>query len=170
ALVLTGLPLFLCMPLTNDVQLYDQAARNVLRGGTHYREVFDTNLPGIVWLHVAVRGLLGRSDQALRLVDFFVVSAIVWLLVRWLRRLGVGRAEGVWLGFFLLTFYLSTSEWVHCQRDVWMLLPAVGGLWLRGRQLAELTAPEPSPRRVVLGAVAEGLCWGAGFWIKPFVA
>jgi hypothetical protein len=170
ALLLTGLPLFLCMPLTNDVTLYDQAARNVLHGGTHYREVFDTNLPGMVWLHAAVRGLLGWSDQALRLVDFLVVSAIVWLLVRWLRPLGRGRAERVWAGVLLLTFYLSTSEWVHCQRDVWMLLPALGGMWLRRRQLAELTGPDPSSLRLALGAVAEGLCWGVAFWIKPFVA
>jgi hypothetical protein len=169
-LLLTALPLFLCMPLTNDVMLYDQAARNVLHGGTHYREVFDTNLPGMVWLHVAVRGLLGWSDQALRLVDFLVVSGIVWLLVRWLRPLGVGRAAGVWVGVLLLTFYLSTSEWVHCQRDIWMLLPALGGMWLRRRQLAELTGPAPSFLRIGLGAVAEGLCWGAAFWIKPFVA
>jgi hypothetical protein len=36
--------------------------------------------------------------------------------------------------------------------------------------LAELIAPAPSPRRLGLRALAEGLCWGAAFWIKPFVA
>src|ERR1043166_6581012 len=50
-LLVTAVPLFLCMPLCNDATLYDLAARNILHGGTLYHEVFDTNLPGMVWLH-----------------------------------------------------------------------------------------------------------------------
>jgi hypothetical protein len=170
ALLLTALPLFLCMPLCNDATHYDQAAWNVLHGGIHYQDVFDTNLPGMVWLHMAVRSLLGWSWEALRLADFLVVCSIVWLLVGWLRGLGLGRTERVWTAVFVLTFYLSTSELVHAQRDVWMLLPALAGLWLRRRQLGEMTSPAPAPLRVIAGALAEGLCWGAAFWIKPFVA
>src|SRR4051794_30443222 len=60
ALVLVGgVPLFLRMPLWADPIQYDIAARNVLRGGMHYRDVFDVNLPGMVWLHAAIRGLFG---------------------------------------------------------------------------------------------------------------
>ena len=33
----------------------------------------------------------------------------------------------------LLTFYMGTSEWCHCQRDVWMLLPSLSAVTLRLR-------------------------------------
>jgi hypothetical protein len=169
ALLILALPLFLCMPLCNDVTLYDLAARNVLRGGTHYRDIFDTNLPGMVWLHLALRGLLGWSWPVLRLVDFFVVCGIAGLLVRWLRPLGMEGAAAVWWIVLVFVFYLSTSELVHCQRDVWMLLPALGGMWLRQRQLEELAGSTPAPLRLAIRGMGEGLCWGTAFWIKPFV-
>ncbi|HEY1187812.1 MAG TPA: hypothetical protein VGE74_09150, partial [Gemmata sp.] len=46
ALLVAGLPLLLQMPLWCDTTLYTVAARNVASGGTHYRDVFDTNPPG----------------------------------------------------------------------------------------------------------------------------
>lgn len=42
--------------------MYDVAARNILRGGVHYRDVFDTNLPGIVWLMAAIRSAKGDNE------------------------------------------------------------------------------------------------------------
>src|SRR5205809_7999245 len=70
------LPLFLCMPPETDITFYDLSARNILRGGVHYRDAFDTNLPGMVWLHAVVRATLGWSSESLRAVDFAVVAAI----------------------------------------------------------------------------------------------
>ena len=58
-------PLFLCMPLWNDVTLHDMAVRSMLRGGVHYRDVFDTNLPGIDWLMAGVRFAAGWRSEAL---------------------------------------------------------------------------------------------------------
>ena len=56
-----GVPLFLRMPPWCDLTLYDVAAQNLLRGGVHYRDVFDTNLPGFVWVLAALQSVLGRS-------------------------------------------------------------------------------------------------------------
>src|SRR5712692_3196119 len=81
--LLLCLPLFVCLPLWADVTLYDLAARSVLRGGVHYRDIFDTNLPGMLWLHLAVRAALGWSTEALRLVDISVFALSVLLLARW---------------------------------------------------------------------------------------
>src|SRR5262245_5988725 len=89
ALLIVGAPIFICRAPGLDATLYDMAARSVLRGGVHYREIFDTNLPGMVWLHVLVRGAFGWSSEAIRAVDFAVVALIVWLLVGWARRLGL---------------------------------------------------------------------------------
>ena len=48
-----------------DLTLYDMAARSIMAGGVHYRDVFDTNLPGFVWLLVIVRRTL-KSDGGSR--------------------------------------------------------------------------------------------------------
>jgi hypothetical protein len=61
-----GLPLFVCMPLWNDVNHYDLCARTLLRGGALYRDAFDNNLPGVVWAQAAVRAALGWRPEALR--------------------------------------------------------------------------------------------------------
>jgi hypothetical protein len=168
--VVFWVPLLLCMPLWHDVAHYDICARNVLHGGVHYRDIADLNLPGMVWAHAAVRSLLGWSSEALRVVDLAVVCLNIWLLVRWLGLLGLSTGARVWTAAALLAAYFSTSEWCHCQRDTWMLLPSLSALTLRREQVVALAAGETSGRSVVLRALLEGLCWGVGFWIKPFVA
>src|SRR6478752_5586949 len=81
AVLLVGVPLFLCMPPWNDVTLHDMAARSILRGGVHYRDVFDTNLPGIDWAMAGVRLLFGWGYESLRAVDLLVIATEVALLL-----------------------------------------------------------------------------------------
>jgi hypothetical protein len=81
-LLVTAVPLFLCMPLCNDTTLWDLAARTVMRGGLLYRDLFETNLPGMLVPHVAVRSLFGWRWEALRAADLVMVGGIVALLVR----------------------------------------------------------------------------------------
>jgi hypothetical protein len=167
-LLLVGLPLFVCMPVWCDVTLFDLCARDVLRGGVHYRDLFDNNLPGMLWAHLAVRPLVGWGSESIRLVDFAVVAAEVTLLLAWLRGLGRSSLVLSWTAFALLACYLSMPERCHCQRDGWMLLPALLALFMRRRQLERWQKPTPSA--VLFGyAVLEGLCWAAAFWVKPFV-
>src|SRR5215218_4086988 len=56
-----GLPLFLRSPPWCDITLYQLAARNLLQGGVHYRDLFDTNLPGFVWAMTALYSLFGPN-------------------------------------------------------------------------------------------------------------
>jgi hypothetical protein len=168
-LMLLALPLFLCMPVWIDASLYDLAARNVLHGGVHYRDLFDTNLPGMLWLHLVVRSALGWSTEALRLVDILLFGLSGWLLGRWLKPLNLPAALPAWLAVFCFLFYFSTTEWCHCQRDMWMLPFTLVALHLHRRQMADLVDMAVSGRQLTLRGLAEGLCWGAAFWIKPFV-
>jgi hypothetical protein len=176
---LVGLPPFLRMPLGNDTVHYDLCARTVLRGGILYQDLFDTNLPGIVWWHLALRSLAGWSSEAMRLADLAIVSAIICLLSRWPRQSGRRRIPGVWVAALLGAFYFSTSEFCHAQRDVWMLLPALAAVSLRRLRIADCRLPMADSRRGVpllqsairnpQSAMLEGLCWGLAVWIKPFV-
>ncbi|MBI1900729.1 MAG: hypothetical protein HYS13_06420 [Planctomycetia bacterium] len=197
-LVVVHGPAFLCLGLDSDITNYDLLARGVLQGQVLYRDALEPNLPGIVWLHVAIRSVLGWESAALRAVDLLFVAGIAWLLGRWLtgsegsradvqgvapslarrvsesrslaRRVSVGTGARLGLVAVVLAFYFTTTEWCHCQRDTWMLLPALVGLELRRGQLRRLSLPESSRRAIAGWALAEGAVWAAAFWIKPFVA
>ncbi|MBV9125404.1 MAG: hypothetical protein JO112_18770, partial [Planctomycetes bacterium] len=167
-IVVAWLPLFLCLPLWYDPVHYDICARTVLRGGVMYRDVFDNNLPGVIWVHMVVRGLFGWRPEVLNLADFLFFSVAVGFLVSWI--IPAGRTGvRVWTAVALYALYLSTPEVCHCQRDVWMLLPALLGLSLRHRQVTRLSHPENSGRGLTGWALLEGLCWGAAVWFKPYV-
>ena len=122
-------PVFLQMPLTPDAVLYDLQAHCLVQGGVLYRDIVEPNLPGVVWIHAVVRSLFGESDQVLRVFDLVIVLSITGILCRVVaartdsRRLQDASMAG--LASLLLMFYLGTSEWCHCQRDTWMLLPCL---------------------------------------------
>jgi hypothetical protein len=169
-LLVIALPLHICMPPWLDITLYDLAARNVLRGGVHYRDIYENNLPGIVWMHVLIRWLFGYGSEVLRAVDVAIVGGIIFLLCRWVGRMGVSRAGQVWTAVLLIVLHSSTSEICHCQRDVWAMLPALAALELRQRQMEAMGDPKSGMGGVLFRSLFEGFLWGAAFWIKPFVA
>lgn len=176
--LLSQLPIFVQQALTPDTVLYDLQARCVLNGGVLYRDILEPNLPGIVWVHIVVRSLIGWSSPALRVFDIFIVIAISSVLEKLVRN-GVPRSTKSQFMVALtvpgaLLFYLGTSEWCHCQRDTWMLLPCLGAVQIRAHVLQKsqfLTdrSPRFTARQFALG-IAEGMCWAAGVWLKPFVA
>ncbi|MBV9125597.1 MAG: hypothetical protein JO112_19785 [Planctomycetes bacterium] len=171
-LLVINLPAFLCMGLDGDASLHDLVARKLIQAGIHATHLawYETNLPGMVWLHVLVRLLLGWRSEMLRLADFVVVAGIVSLLVSWVPASPAAGRARLALAIVLFSYYFSMSEWCHCQRDVWMLLPALGALSLRRRQLRLLTGSGFRRGPLLACALLEGFLWGAAFWIKPFVA
>lgn len=157
------------MPCDTDVCLWDLFARRVLDGGVPYRDLVENNFPGMLRAHLAVRCLFGWRPEVLRVVDAAVVAAIILLLVRWLPS-GTSPAWRLFAVFVLAAFYLTTSEWCHCQRDTWMLLPALLALDLRYRQLLDLTGPRPAHKAVTFRGLLEGFLWASACWIKPYAA
>src|SRR6516164_1462666 len=101
------------MPPWPDITLHDLAVRNVLRGGVHYRDVFDTNLPGIVWAMAAIRAAFGWSYEALRAWDLALIAAAVVLLAGWIRKSGGTAASVAWFVAAATLFYPFTSEFCH---------------------------------------------------------
>ncbi len=174
-ILILNVPLFIRMPLATDVVLYDLQAQTILNGGVMYQDIFETNLPGIVWVHMLVRPIVGMSSDAIRIVDLVIFSGSVILLVLWNRRNQLSVTGGIWLGIGLFSFYFALSEWCHFQRDTLILFPALVALWLRRKQIDRLinahkAASSPSFYTVWGWAFLEGLLWATAFWIKPFVA
>ena len=165
--LILGIPLFLCMPPWCDVTLYDLAVRNILRGGVHYRDLFDTNLPGIDWIMLAIRTTCGWSYEALRAWDLVFVGTTIALMARILRMMGLSIGIAIWFLVGVSLFYLFECEYVHCQRDVWMLFPAIIACSIRLRTLLK---PGPTTNRFLFQrALLEGMVWGTAVWIKPHV-
>jgi hypothetical protein len=162
-----GVPLFVRMPLWCDATLYDVAARNVLDGGVHYRDVFDTNPPGFVWLVCLIRATCGWSPEVMRAADLLVVAGATALLLRWAKAAGADPAARAWTAAAVAGFYLFTSEFSQVQRDVWMMLPACAAVLVRLRRIERMRAGPTSGGRVFWGAMAEAAIWGCGFWVKP---
>lgn len=158
------LPIFLCMGLWVDATFYDVCAHVIQRGGVLYRDTFDTNLPGMAWVHLAIRSMFGWSSEVLRVADVIVIAGIVYLLARWDQTLP--RYGRIWTAVTMLAYYFSTSEWCQNQRDVWMLLPCLLALYLRRRRLFAAD----SVQRALLLSGLEGLMWAAAVWIKPMAS
>lgn len=159
------IPLFVCAPVTSDTSLFDVQALTAMRGGVLYRDIVEPNLPGVVWVHMAVRPVIGWSSEAMRTFDLAVFVLTASLLCGFVRCATDRRSNATAGGLFfvLALFYLTRNEWCHCQRDSWLLLPVCAALWLR-RQRCDLALPP------YLSAMAEGAFWGIAFWIKPHVA
>jgi hypothetical protein len=169
AALAAGVPLFLRMPLWCDATLYQVAARNVLEGGVHYRDVFDTNPPGFVWLVCGVWAALGPSSEALRSVDLAIVALITLLLVRWAARAGAGLAARAWLVAGVAAFYPFVSEFCHIQRDVWMMAPALAAILYRLHRVEAARQRPVTDAWVFRSGFLEGVVWTVGFWVKPHV-
>ncbi|GAB5444265.1 MAG: hypothetical protein Fues2KO_46140 [Fuerstiella sp.] len=163
-LVVVG-PLFVCMPVNSDVALFDVQADQVLRGGVLYRDIVEPNLPGVVWIHLAVRSVVGWSSQAMRVVDLLLFGSMIWCFTRLISD-GAARLA---FAFSASLFYLSCNEWCHCQRDTWMLLPTALAISIRYHRLTRQESSSAG-RSHGYSALLEGICWGAAFWIKPHVA
>src|SRR6516225_382371 len=63
AVLVVNTPAFLCMGLDPDVSQWDQCARTVQQGGVLYRDAVENNLPGMLWVHILVRSLLGWRSE-----------------------------------------------------------------------------------------------------------
>ena len=140
-----GLPLFLRSPPWCDITLYQMAARNLLHGGVHYRDLFDTNLPGFVWAMTALYALFGPNAIAVRVVDLVVVLGVVVLLDRLAKWGGATRAGRWWAIAGAALFYPFTAEMSHAQRDTWMALPGLAAVALRLRRGMGREEPTPLP-------------------------
>jgi hypothetical protein len=166
-LAVTIVPLFLRMPLTNDAETYDLQADIVRRGGILYRDALEPNLPGVVWVHLAVRSAFGESSEALKWFDLLVFCGVLALCTLLVRRAGGSARSACWTALALCAFYLLQSEWNHCQRDTWLLLPTLAAIAWR-IQVCHRERP-PATLQQFLNAVVEGLIWGAAVWLKPHV-
>jgi len=159
-LILVELPLTLRRPLTADCTLWDLQWRNFVRGGVPYRDIFETNPPGTLWIHGLARTCLGTSSEAMRWIDLLLVGSVIANLAMWMRRLERHWVVTWGLAAALVWIYGWQSIWCQCQRDLWMLAPCLVAMNQHWRRAA-------SADQVFWRSLVEGAWWGLAVWIKP---
>ncbi|HEV3438707.1 MAG TPA: hypothetical protein VG122_15185 [Gemmata sp.] len=174
--LVAGLPFYLRSPLWCDITLYDLAARNLLEGGVHYRDLFDTNLPGFVWLLTGLRWAFGSSSIVVRIADLVVVAGVIALIDCLAKWGGATRASRWWALAGVAFLYPFAVEMVHAQRDTWMALPALASVVLRVRRMrregegGSITDPASSSSgKAFRQSALEGAIWGLAVWLKPHI-
>lgn len=166
AVLVANVPPFLCMGLDCDTIAFDLYLRGMQEGKILYRDMTENNLPGVMWIHGITRELFGWSSVAIRAVDLVLIGSGLVLLAFWQR--GIRLSSRLWILTFLLSFYFSTSEWNHCQRDPWMVLPTIGALFLRRTQLETIGTKSRGLGATWAYGALEGSLWGAAIWLKPY--
>jgi hypothetical protein len=158
------LPLFVCMPLWVDATFFDICARTIIQKGVLYREILLHGPPGMALAVAGVRYALGWRSEVLRLWDALMILGVVFLLVRYFLPETGRLAPRLWTAIALILCYFSTTEWCHCQPDVWMMLPALAALILRLRR-----PPQAIGTGFSVSCLLEGACWTLAALLKPFI-
>ncbi|MCA9949674.1 MAG: glycosyltransferase family 39 protein [Anaerolineales bacterium] len=124
-----------------------------------YRDIFETNLPGIFLLHLAIGKLFGYGDTAFRWLDtfsLFLLSAVTWGI---LRRFG---ARVAWAAIVLFGLsYLQRGPDMSLQRDYVGLLAVATAVFL---------TIQPRSKHKNLRLVLIGLLFGLATAVKPHLA
>jgi hypothetical protein len=158
------------MPPWVDISFFDVCARTLLGGEQLYRDIFIHGPPGVILIQSGLRALLGWRSEMLCVADFLILTSVVALLVGPLQPRQQSTAARLWTACVLYGFYFATSEWCHCEPDMWMLLPALLAVCLRQRRLVGLLRGEQRGTGMAVQAVLEGVFWGLAFVVKPHVA
>ncbi len=129
------------------------------KGFTPYRDVFDVNMFGTVFLHVGASRLFGYSDVGMRCFD------LLWLAGLCACTYGILRPvdwRAAWAGSVAFAWlYLAQGETQHFQRDYLKLLPV---------SAAVLLAVSPSgSEKPRLRSLLIGLLFGLAATLKPQV-
>ena len=105
-------------PLIHDAPLMHYIAWRMLSGDVPYRDIFDMNMPGTYFIHIAVLTLLGKGDLAWRVFDIAWVIFSASTIALFCRPFG--RLAALFSAFFYVAFHLTTGPPQMGQRDFLM--------------------------------------------------
>ena len=130
------------------------------QGRVPYRDVFETSMPGVFLIHLAIVKTVGYSDLAFKILDLVflgLLSAVTWALMR-----PFGRASAIAATSVFGLIYLGYDALMTLQRDYIGILPiALATLIVRNG-----AASRARGRR----ALAVGALFGLSASIKPHLA
>ncbi len=150
---------YLYLPMAGEQAVISYGAWRLSLGEVLYRDFNCNDAPAIYWIHLWAHQLFGFGMPALRAFDLVWMAATLAVAHRVAVRAFGTLAAG--LGVFLAAVsYFSLGYQVTAQKDCFVLLPVLLGVWCAG-DLGR------SRRETWLRGVAIGALVGLLFWIKP---
>jgi hypothetical protein len=158
-----------------DAQLFHYIAHRLIAGDVPYRDLFDYNMPGTYWVHMAIISLFGHGDLAFRLTDLawlsvsaWVVGWMIWPYSRWL---------ALWAAILWFTHHATTGEGFIFQRDFMIACLALGAsaIILHAQESTRYDTKNHLALLAIAGVLAGyaggikpsilGLCAAHGMWL-----
>jgi hypothetical protein len=93
-----------------------------------YLDLFEPNLPGTYFFHMAIGYLFGYGDLPFRIVDIAWMLGVFWVTWHLMRPFGIAAAIGACVSYYLI--YLGFGPYMALQRDHIAILPVATALYL----------------------------------------
>ena len=151
--------LYLTLPPGPDQSNHAYLGWRLLEGDIPYRDIIDTNWPGVMALHALATWLFGVNLWSWRAFDFALFAASA-LFLNDLVRLAAGRDAGRISLILCPSIYAGLTYWLAGQHDMSAAQFLVVALWFHVRGYEN---------RTWWYQIGTGLCIGAAMLNKPTV-
>ncbi len=118
---LRALPV-LTYPLGRDQGEFATIGRSILDGKIPYVDLWNPKPPAVFYVYALAIQIFGRTAEALRAIDFFIVPAMCAALY-WLGTRIANRRVGLFAALLFGVFYFTESFWTLTQNDGIVVLP-----------------------------------------------
>lgn len=161
-LILLALPV-LTYPPGRDQGEFATIGRGILDGKIPYVDLWNPKPPAVFYVYALAIRIFGRTAEALRTIDFFIVPAICAALY-WLGTRIASRRVGLFAALLFGVFYFTESFWTLTQNDGIVALPMTLAM-----VCAFKAADHPYTRRGGRWAAGAGVLSAYAVWFKyPF--
>ncbi len=151
--------LYLTLPPSPDQSNHAYLGWRLLEGDIPFRDVIDTNWPGVMALHALATWIFGVNLWSWRAFDFALFAASA-LFLSDLARLAAGRDAGRLCLIHCPLIYAGLTYWLAGQHDMSAAQFLVAALWCHVRGYE---------KRAWWLQIGTGLCIGAAMLNKPTV-
>jgi hypothetical protein len=128
ALILSPILFF---PLGHDEAIFYVSGEKILQGALPYRDFIDIKPPLIYYLYAVAIAIFGHGDASIRILDFMLQAATIWILVGLIRK---ASANDLWAAIAALLYaivYVGLSPAGTAQTESYVGLLGLGMIWLQ---------------------------------------
>jgi len=103
-----------------DHGFFSLAGNMVLKGEVPYRDIFEYNFPGTIYIHALIINFLGRSALVFRVTDLVYQSVFIGIFYYYIKFF-LDRKTALLACLLYITLYFTLPYWDTCQRDGFVL-------------------------------------------------
>jgi len=103
-----------------DHGFFSLAGTMVLKGEVPYRDIFEYNFPGTIYIHAFIINFLGRSALVFRAADLVYQSVFIGIFYYYIKFF-LDRKTALLSCLLYITLYFTLPYWDTCQRDGFVL-------------------------------------------------